>query len=48
MKCKICNKEITNEYFEGVNGAVCADCLKRMMTYYALKKFDLIKNIKGD
>ena len=48
MKCQICEKEITNEYFEGVGGPICAECLKKMMSYHVLKQLDMIKNIKGD
>ena len=43
-KCIRCCKEITTEYFEGVNGLLCEKCLKDLFIYYALKSYGLIKN----
>lgn len=30
------------------HGNICADCLKKLMSYHVLKQLGLIKNIKGD
>lgn len=41
--CKDCEKEISGEYFNGVNGCICAECLKKGGVYYTLKKNGFIK-----
>ena len=42
--CKECNKKINNQYFKGVNGYICSECLKKNGVYYGLKKINLIKS----
>lgn len=42
-KCIICGKKIKNEYFNGVRGKICVDCLKSMMIYHGLKTMGLIE-----
>ena len=43
MACIICKKERFFEYFDGVSGKICADCLKSNMLYFAIKKLNLLK-----
>jgi hypothetical protein len=45
--CITCKQEINSEYFEGVNGRICAKCLKEGGAYYALKSENLIKIENG-
>lgn len=46
--CKDCEKELSGEYFNGVNGRICAECLKRSGVYYALKKDGFVKTKEDD
>ena len=41
--CKDCEIEISGEYFDSVNGCICAECLKKGGVYYTLKKDGFIK-----
>lgn len=46
--CKECEKKINGEYFDGVNGHICAECLKKGGVYYALKKDGFIKSNESE
>lgn len=45
-RCIKCECEIKDEYFEGINGKICVNCIKRMFIYYALKSMGFIKTVR--
>ena len=45
-QCKVCEKHRDGEYFNSVNGHICAECLKKNGVFFGLKKLGLIKNAR--
>ncbi len=47
-ECIKCSRPIQDEFFEGVNGKLCKECLKDLQVYHALKSMNLVKEVKGE
>ena len=45
-KCIKCGHTIKGEFFEGVSGPLCKDCLKDLMVYHTLQAMGLVKEAK--
>lgn len=45
-KCIKCGHTIKDEFFEGVSGPLCKECLKALMVYNALKSMGFVKEMK--
>lgn len=47
-QCIKCGHTIKDEFFEGVRGPLCKECLKDLMVYNALKSMGFVKEIKKE
>lgn len=45
-KCIKCGHTIKDEFFEGVRGPLCKECLKDLMVYNALESMGVVKEMK--
>lgn len=53
MNCVRCGDDITGEFFAGVDGSICARCLKKIYIYHALRSKGLLstmhqRTVSGD
>lgn len=44
-RCIKCKEEIKGEYFDGVNGKICINCIKDLYIYHNLKSLGMIKSV---
>lgn len=47
-QCIKCGHTIKDEFFEGVSGPLCKECLKDLMVYNALKSTGFVKEMKKE
>lgn len=47
-QCIKCGHTIKGEFFEGVSGPLCKECLKDLMVYNTLKSMGFVKEMKKE
>lgn len=47
-QCIKCGHTIKDEFFEGVSGPLCKECLKDLMAYNTLKSMGFVKEMKKE